>query len=104
MVWWLGRGLLSAGSMLALSMPISSTPRSASRLTVSGAKAGRALSKRSCGMCSYTRTKTRGGSPLMACAKCSGFTSGPQPMAWITRQGPMKASRSTAPMAAPSGS
>ena len=45
--WWLSSVLLSAGSMLAVSMPTSSTPSAARRSTVSGAKAARSGSQRS---------------------------------------------------------
>jgi hypothetical protein len=37
MRWWLSSVLLSAGSMLAVSMPMSFTPMAASRSTVAGA-------------------------------------------------------------------
>ena len=40
------------------------------------------------GAFAQVRTSTRGGRPSTACIRCSGWTSGPQAIAWITRQGP----------------
>ena len=40
------------------------------------------------GALTQVRTSTRGGRSFAACARCSGRTSGPQPIAWITRHGP----------------
>ncbi len=61
----------------------------------SGARRPRTPATSAVGAVVHVRTSTRGGSPAAAWARCSGWTSGPRSIAWITRHGPRYGSRST---------